>query len=163
MTLFGPARNSTRSSRRAFLQAAPRGVESLENRQLLSSGAVTHRHVLAPHTHSHAVVESRTKNAPAPTVTYYDAANTTDAQQFPISGWQGIRNADTPGQYLITGTSNATGILYVGSISGQGTSYAVNDPLASSTSVYGPNNLGGGQFQLVGSYRTTSSSIVYGF
>ena len=89
--------------------------------------------------------------------------NTTDASQYPISGWQGIRNGDAPGQYLISGTSSATGILYIGSISGQGTSNTVNVPGASTTSVYGPNNLGGGQVQLVGSYRTASSSIVSGF
>jgi trimeric autotransporter adhesin len=96
-------------------------------------------------------------------VIYYNAVYTTDASQFPISGWQGIRDGDSPGQYLISGTSNASGILYVGSINGQGTSYAVNATGASSTSVYGPNNLGGGQVQLVGSYRTEGTSVVSGF
>ncbi len=98
-----------------------------------------------------------------PSISYYNAVNTTDASSLPISGWQGIKDGDTAGQYLITGTSGATGILYVGSISGQGTSYTVNYPGASSTSVYGVNNLGGGEVQLVGSYRTSSSSIVSGF
>jgi hypothetical protein len=96
-------------------------------------------------------------------VTYYNAANTTDSGLYPISGWQGIRVGDAAGQYLITGTSQATGILYVGSISGQGTSYPVTYPGASSTSVYGPNDLGGGRVQLVGSYRTANSSVVSGF
>src|SRR4029077_8128455 len=99
----------------------------------------------------------------APSVTYYNAVNTTDATMLPISGWQGIRNGDTTGQYLISGTSGSTGILYIGSISGQGTSNTVMVPGASSTSVYGPNNLGNGQVQLVGSYRTASSSTVNGF
>ncbi len=129
----------------------------------MSTVAPTHHHVSAPHSHHHAIIEAKTKIASAPSVTYYDAVNTTDASQFPISGWQGIRNGDTPGQYLISGTSSASGILYVGSISGQGTSYPVNDPIASSTSVYGPNNLGGGQVQLVGSFRTANSSVVSGF
>src|SRR5262249_54873710 len=111
-----------------------------------------------------AFIQSKAKGTPPQAnVTFYNAANTTDASQYPISGWQGIRNGDTPGQYLISGTSAATGILYVGSISGQGTSYPINVPGASSTSVYGPNNLGGGQVQAVGSYRTDGSSVVQGF
>jgi trimeric autotransporter adhesin len=98
-----------------------------------------------------------------PSVTFYNAANTTDASQFPISGWQGIKAGDTPGQYLISGTSHATGILYVGSIDGKGTSYPVNYPGASQTSVYGVNNLGGNQVQLVGSYVNSDSTNRHGF
>jgi hypothetical protein len=37
--------------------------------------------------------------------------------------------------------------------------YAVNVPGAASTSVYGPNNPGGGLIQLVGSYRTGNSTV----
>ncbi len=150
------------STRRPSPRGARCGVEVLEGRELLSTVAAKH-HPAAIHAHHPALVESSAKSAPMPSVTYYNAVNTTDAAQFPISGWQGIRNGDTPGQYLITGTSGSTGILYVGSISGQGTSYAVNVPGASSTSVYGVNNLGGGQVQLVGSYRTANSSVVNGF
>ena len=63
---------------------------------------------------------------PVTGVTYYNA-NAVSMQ--PVSGWQGIRDADTPGQYLITGTSDANGLLYDGPISGVGgTSYAVNYP-----------------------------------
>ena len=115
--------------------------------------------------HHHAIIESATKGPSTPSVTYYNAANTTDANALPISGWQGIRNGDTAGQYLITGTSGPAGVLYIGSITGQGTSYTVNLNVigASSTSVYGVNNLGGGQVQLVGSYRTATSSTVNGF
>src|SRR5579883_717775 len=82
----------------------------------------------------------------------------------PVSGWQGIRDASTPGQYLITGTSNTNGLLYIGPISGAGgTSYAVNYPGAYSTSVYGPDLVGGDVLRLVGSYRATSGGNVQGF
>jgi trimeric autotransporter adhesin len=116
----------------------------LEERQLLSTVTPIHHDASAPHSHHHTTIESKTNSTSLPSITYYNAVNTTDASQYPISGWQGIRDGDTAGQYLISGTSSTTGILYVGSISGVGTSYAVNYPGASSTSVYGPNNLGGG-------------------
>jgi trimeric autotransporter adhesin len=151
-----------RQRRRAALHRAPRVIEILEDRQLMSTVTPIH-HASARPSHHNATVESRTKSTTSTPVIYYDAVNTTDASQYPISGWQGIRNGDSPGQYLITGTSNATGILYVGSINGQGTSNSVMVTGSSSTSVYGPNNLGGGQVQLVGSYRTTDSSVVSGF
>jgi trimeric autotransporter adhesin len=160
---FGRPRKDARTRRRALLNSTPRGVEPLEDRQLLSSFAMTHLHTSALAPNHHAIIESAQRSSSVPSVTFYNAKNTTDASKYPISGWQGIRDGDSPGQYLITGTSNATGILYIGSISGQGTSYAVNVPGASSTSVYGPNNLGGGQVQLVGSYRTADSSTVNGF
>jgi trimeric autotransporter adhesin len=153
----------TRSSRRTSLRRPPRGVELLEDRGLLSTVTPNHVQTDAFHSHHHAIVQSSAKSTQVPSVTYYNAANTTDATSLPISGWQGIRNGDTAGQYLITGTSGPTGVLYIGSISGQGTSNTVIVPGASSSSVYGPNNLGGGQVQLVGSYRTTSSSTVNGF
>jgi hypothetical protein len=135
----------------------------LEDRQLLSTIAATGRHGSPPHPHHHAIAGPKAQGASTPSVTYYNAANTTDAGQLPISGWQGIKAGDTPGQYLISGTSGAAGVLYVGSISGKGTSYAVNDPVGSMTSVYGVNNPGGGQVQLVGSYVTADSSTRYGF
>ncbi len=70
---------------------------------------------------------------------------------------------DTSGQYLITGTSDANGLLYDGPISGVGgTAYPVNYPGATTTSVYGPDNLGNGELRLVGSY-TTGNGIVQGF
>jgi hypothetical protein len=84
------------------------------------------------------------------TATYYDASQVSIQ---PVTLWQGIRNGDTSGQYLITGTSGTTGLLFIGSIAGVGTTYAVNFPGATNTSVYGPNNLGGGNIQLVGSYQ----------
>jgi trimeric autotransporter adhesin len=101
---------------------------------------------------------------PVTTVSYYNTAN---VGMQPVSGWQGIRGADAPGQYLISGTSNANGILFVGAINGQGTSYSVNYPGASTTSVYGPDNLSNGRVRLVGSYKnadaSTSPVVVHGF
>jgi trimeric autotransporter adhesin len=94
---------------------------------------------------------------PVTSISYY---NTSAISIQPVTYWQGIRAGDSAGQYLISGTSNSTGLLFVGSISGQGTTYAVNDPVATSTSVYGPNNLGNGSIQLVGSYTTASTSPV---
>lgn len=98
-------------------------------------------------------------------VNYYSPDN---VSMQPVSGWQGIRGGDSAGQYLITGTSNTNGLLYIGPISGAGgSSYAVDYPGAASTSVYGPNNLGGGSLQLVGSYRNSNSTsnpvVVNGF
>ena len=93
-------------------------------------------------------------------ITYYDASDV----GVPVIGWQGIRGADARGQYLISGTSGTHGLLFVGSIAGKGQSYFVNDPLASTTSVYGPNNLGGGSIQLVGAYtggQSQTDKVVY--
>ena len=97
---------------------------------------------------------------PVTSVSYYNASA---VSMQPVSGWQGLRNSDTTGQYLITGTSGANGLLYEGPISGAGgTSYSVNYPGATSTSVYGPDNLGGGGVRLVGSYRN-GDGTVHGF
>lgn len=100
---------------------------------------------------------------PVTGVTYDNADNF----GVPVSAWQGIRNADTSGQYLIAGTSGADGLLFEGTLSGVGTSYAVNYPNAATTSVYGPDNLGGGNVRLVGSYKNSDPSAdpvtVHGF
>ena len=45
-----------------------------------------------------------------------------------VTGWQGIRAADGPGQYYITGTSTTGSLLYIGAINGQGVAYTVADP-----------------------------------
>ncbi|HZZ78844.1 MAG TPA: hypothetical protein VFE62_10020 [Gemmataceae bacterium] len=74
-----------------------------------------------------------------------------------VSAWQGIRAGDTPGQYLIAGTSNDNGLLFEGTMGGVGTSYLVNYPGAAATSVYGPDNLGSGNLNLVGSYRNADA------
>src|SRR5215813_5588419 len=78
-------------------------------------------------------------------------------------GLQGIKGGDTEGTFIITGTSNMNGVVYSGPVnhgftpqgSGTGTWYVMNVPesfQASSTSIYGVDNLGGGNFNLVGSY-----------
>jgi len=97
---------------------------------------------------------------PVTSISYYNA----DAVSMqPVSAWQGIRSSATSGQYLISGTSNANGLLYEGPISGAGgTSYSVNYPNAASTSVYGPDNLAGNQVRLVGSYKN-GDGTVHGF
>jgi hypothetical protein len=93
-------------------------------------------------------------------VTYYSSASVS----MPVSGWQGIRDAGKPGQYLIAGTSGSNGLLYVGPISRVGgTSYAVNFPGSSSTSVYGPDVVRGKVLRLAGSYRTSGNDVVRGF
>ncbi len=98
---------------------------------------------------------------PVSGVTYYNADS---VSMQPVSGWQGIRDSGTPGQYLISGTSNANGLLYIGPISGAGgTSYSVNYPDAYSTSVYGPDVVDGDVLRLVGSYRATQGGQVQGF
>src|SRR5258708_3368569 len=125
---FGLPKRPARSSRRASLHGAPRSVEVLEDRQLLSTITPTGHPHSAPRSHHHAIIQPIPKSASVPNVTYYNAVNTTDASQLPISGWQGIKAGDTPGQYLISGTSAATGLLYVGSSRRQGTSYTGNYP-----------------------------------
>jgi trimeric autotransporter adhesin len=100
---------------------------------------------------------------PVTGVTYANA----DSVSMPVSGWQGIRNSDTDGQYLIAGTSNANGLLFDGTMAGVGTSYSVNFPGATNTSVYGPDNLDNSAVRLVGSYRNadfaTAAVEVNGF
>jgi hypothetical protein len=95
-----------------------------------------------------------------------------------ITFLQGIKGGDRPGTYLLTGSINATGpgsygLVYEGplddvqrdGVSGSGTWYTIQVPQteafanANGTSVYGPDNLGGGLVDLVGSYsRTVSGS-----
>jgi trimeric autotransporter adhesin len=101
---------------------------------------------------------------PVSSIDYYDAGNVS----MTVSGWQGIRGGDLPGEYLITGTSDSNGLLYVGSIDGNtGQAYPVNYPLSYNTSVYGPDNLGSGNVTLVGSYKNndwqTAPVEVHGF
>jgi trimeric autotransporter adhesin len=94
--------------------------------------------------------------------------DTTDFPIQPVSAWQGIRNyGENEGQYLICGTSNTVGLLYLGPISGGGQSYTVQYPGADTiaTSVYGPDNLNNGMLRVVGSYRKngTPGTYNYGF
>ena len=100
------------------------------------------------------------QNNPVSSVAYYD---TTGYSPAAVTAWQGIRNGDSSGQYIQTGTSGTSGLLYFGPLSGVGgTGYLVDYPGATSTSVYGPNDLGGGNLQLVGTYRA-GNGVVNGF
>jgi len=72
--------------------------------------------------------------------------------------WQGIRSGDVLGVYLICGTSNTNGVLFVGTIEGVGEVYPVKYPGAHTTTIYGPDNLGHGQMRLVGSYKNADTS-----
>lgn len=100
---------------------------------------------------------------PVSSVSYNNADNVS----MPVSGWQGIRGADAPGEYLIAGTSGTSGLLFEGTIEGVGTSYAVNYPGSFNTSVYGPDRLTAGNIRLVGSYKNpdyaTAPVTVSGF
>jgi hypothetical protein len=94
---------------------------------------------------------------PVSSITYDNADS---VPTLPVSAWQGVRNGTTPGQYLLTGTSGANGLLYEGPISGVGgTSYAVNVPGATTSSVYGPNLLPNGEVQLVGSFKNGTGTV----
>jgi hypothetical protein len=104
---------------------------------------------------------------PVSSVDYFNAL---DPAQFTIqpTAWQGIRNnQNIPNSYLICGTEdNNIGLLYLGPIAGGGQSFKVIYPGSNTlaTSVYGPDNLSGNAFRLVGSYRFSGSSAFnYGF
>ena len=83
-------------------------------------------------------------------------------------GLQGIKAGDSKESFIITGTSNVNGVVYVGPVnhgftnlgSGTGTWYVMNVPTsfnAGSTSIYGPENLGNNNVNLVGSYVSNAS------
>jgi hypothetical protein len=100
---------------------------------------------------------------PVSSIAYMDTADINAFTIQPVSAWQGIRNdANNPGQYLICGTSNSLGLLYVGPIDGGGTSYSLQYPgnTTIATSVYGPDNPSTGGLRLVGSYRINPSGTV---
>jgi hypothetical protein len=97
------------------------------------------------------------RSDPVTGISYYNASA---VGLQPVSGWQGIRNGTAPGQYVITGTSGSNGLLYEGPITGVGgTSYAVDVPGATTSSVYGPNLLSNGEVQLVGSYKNGTGTV----
>jgi hypothetical protein len=98
---------------------------------------------------------------PVSGVTYY---NSDSAYSQPVSSWTGARESNTPGRYLLTGTSGSTGLLYVGPISGSGgTPYVVSYPRASATSPYGPDVVDGNTIRIVGTYTTSADDDVHGF
>ncbi len=105
---------------------------------------------------------------PVSSIDYTDAQDAGDFTVQPVSAWQGIRNyaAGASDDFLICGSSNDNGLLYVGPSTGGGASYLVQYPGTTTiaTSVYGPDNLTGSTIRLVGSYRKSGSEAYnYGF
>ncbi len=99
-------------------------------------------------------------------ITYYDTSNPGDFTIQPVSAWQGLRNVTgSATDFLICGTTESNGLLYVGPINGGGDSYSVIYPGGDtlSTSIYGPDNLQGGDIRLVGVYRLTSDNPATNF
>lgn len=97
-------------------------------------------------------------------------------------GWglQGIKSGSSENTFIITGTSNINGVVYYGPIdngftstdsgssgSGTGTWYLMNVPAsvnsAASTSIYGPDSLGDGNYNLVGTYTSSNDDNTYSF
>ncbi len=92
-------------------------------------------------------------------------------------GWglQGIKGDEQEGVFVVVGTSNINGVVYQGPInsgftsggSGTGSWYVMNVPAsinnAVSTSIYGPEVVGGGKYNLVGTYTSSSDSNTYSF
>jgi len=94
-------------------------------------------------------------------------AGTTSGSSTSGFGLQGIKGGDTDGLFIVTGTSGSNGVVYNGPInnaftsmgSGSGTWYTINVPgsfNASSTSIYGVDNVGINNVNLVGSYVSKS-------
>ena len=116
-----------------------------------------------------ALVATSAQAAPVPTVdgTYVVPFQYTGTDPAPgtSNALQGIKGGDTPGTYLIVGTSFPNGFVYEGPIddspSGSGTWTNMNVPssyAAKTTSIYGVNNLEGSDVALVGSYKTATGS-----
>ena len=168
----GLKKNRDRSRCRASSGSKVRSVEVLEGRRLLSTFTIKNLHDSRPDSIHPAVIKphqststDKTNNPTASTsVSYYNANQVTYQ---PVSLWQGLRGAGPRGKYLITGTSDNNGLLFIGSIKGVGKSYFLNFPHAATTSVYGPDDLGGSSIRLVGSYRNPLSIVdpvtVHGF
>jgi hypothetical protein len=161
-----------RARRRASLGSKARSVEVLEGRRLLSTLAINNLHDSGQGPSRLAIIESHKRasadriddTATSASVSYYNA-NQVSLQ--PVSLWQGLRGAGAKGKYLISGTSKSNGLLFVGSIKGVGKSYFVNYPHSATTSLYGPDFLGGSNIRLVGVYKNqdalTDPVIVNGF
>lgn len=90
------------------------------------------------------------------------------------SGWglQGIKGTSEPGFFVITGTSDINGVVYKGPVNNgfnpygsgkDGTWYLMNVPGAASTSIYGPEDLGQGTYNLVGTYTLSNQSQIFSF
>ena len=153
-----PARSRPQAARRL-----PSRVEMLENRELLSAVAPGHHHSAPFHAHPSALVQVTEKRAPKPTLSYYNATNTTDANALPDLGMAGnSQRRFTPANTSSPVRRRQWCALHRLHQRG-GHELRRQRPRRSSTSIYGPNNLGNGQVQLVGSYRTDNSSVVNGF
>lgn len=171
-----------RAIRRASAHSRPRELEVLEGRHLLAALTVTTHHHSGPGSLPQAIIESHplekavaiTANPgasglinasshhdpvvdadSASRVRYYDTSRVSTQ---PVSAWQGIRGTAVKGLYLISGTTDASGLLLIGSINGKGRTYTVNYPGALTTSIYGPDNLPGNRVGLVGSYKTATAA-----
>jgi len=82
-----------------------------------------------------------------------------------IEAWQGIRRLDD-NFFLTCGTNTSNqGVLNIGPIINYNSAnnYIVMYPGSATTSVYGPDYIGGGYYRLVGSYKKDKEDIVYGF
>jgi hypothetical protein len=97
---------------------------------------------------------------PVTSIRYFDTSNASAFTVQPVTAWQGLRNyGKGTKNFLICGSSDEDGLLYVGPLAGGGASYLVDNPVATSTSVYGPDNLGNGRLRLVGSYKQANDTI----
>jgi len=103
---------------------------------------------------------------PVTDIEYFGAS----AVSLPVQSWTGIRGLAND-EYLITGSTESNGVtsglLYVGPLSGSsaGATYAINYPggAGTTTSVYGPDDLGDGNVLLVGTYVLSGDTTRYGF
>jgi hypothetical protein len=84
-----------------------------------------------------------------------------------VSMWQGIRPLDNY-NYLFCGTnSNKLGVIYIGNAQTTSTilNITMSYPNSASTSIYGPNYIGGNIYNFVGTYTinnsTTNNSFIY--
>ncbi|MFM8497367.1 MAG: hypothetical protein ACKOEM_17865, partial [Planctomycetia bacterium] len=106
---------------------------------------------------------------PVTSIDYFNTSEITAETSLPVESWTGIRGLES-GEYLITGSTESggvtSGLLYVGPLDGDGgAAYAINYPggAGTATSVYGPDDLGGGNVLLVGTYVLAGDETRYGF
>ncbi len=152
-----------RSKSRPLARSRPRGVEVLESRELLSTLSLTNHDHAGAGLHQQAIVASNASTHHqktrvrdlAASVSYYNS-NAVSIQ--PVKLWQGIRAANLPNRYLISGTTDPYGLIFMGTIKGHGRAYKVEFPASATTSVYGPDNLASHKIRLVGSYTNPISA-----
>ncbi len=101
---------------------------------------------------------------PVESISYFNTSNASDFSIQPVSAWQGVRNlSGNSTSFLICGSSDLEGLLYIGPLNGGGIAYPVVYPGADTlaTSVYGPDNLPEGKIRLVGVYRLNSDTEIF--